>query len=279
MTGKIHNAYIKTVSAIAFILAFSFVGAQIASAQATTTPPKRPLEIRKELKQQATTTRRTILQSGKNNAEAIRAEAKERRDEIKENTGTSSPLIRLQQLKVNRASTTEALKANRASTTSALRANREEFKKQLDAQKDALKKQLSAKKSEKKKKLAEDARERVEKRVSNIYQRLTKKITDLTQIESRLKMRIDTVAATGKDTTSVNALFVTAQTALQKAQVNVDATKGLLDEQVASSTSKESIKLLVTTAETSIKDTSESFKKVAEGIRTLVGTSTATSTQ
>lgn len=167
----------------------------------------------------------------------------------------------------NRASTTKALRDNRASTTEALKANREAMIKEVKDRRETLKKQLEGRKNEKKQKLDDKKRTVVNTALQNIFKKLTEKIARLTNIDSRLNAKVVELRAKGTDVSTAVNLLATAKLTLEKAQVDVEATRAIATEQVGTSTSKEILKGLVGTAETSIKSSVEAYKKAAENLR------------
>lgn len=205
-------------------------------------------EVRKDIRQTATSTRRNIIQTGKSKAEDIRED-----------------------LKANRASTTKALRENRASTTAAIRANREELRGEIKEKRDELKKKLETFKKEKKQKLDDKKKGVVNTALKNIFARFSERIAQLTNINSRLRAKITELQAKGTDVASTVTLLTSAKTALEKAEVDVEATKTLASEQTATSTSKEILKSLVNTADESIKSAKDSYKKVGESLRPFLG--------
>lgn len=214
--------------------------------------------VRKDIRQIATSTRQTVIQNGKDMAQGIRVDAK---------AGVMSRASTTKALRDNRASTTEALKANRASTTAALKANREAMIKDIQARRDVLKKQIDAKKGEKKQKLDAKKKVIVEGALQNIFRKLLEKVSKLVSIDNRLNGKIAELRAQGIDTTTATSLLFTAKASLEKAQIDVEATRALASEQASTSTTKEILKSLINTAETSIKSSADAYKKVGENLR------------
>lgn len=169
-----------------------------------------------------------------------------------------------------RASSTIDLKALRASTTIAIKGSREEFQKDIQARREALKKQLEARKvekNEKKQKLDEKKKNVVNSALKNIYDRLQNKIAQLANIDARLNAKVAELKAKGNDTSTTTAFLVSAKVALEKAQIDVDATKALSAEQTATSTSREILKSLVKTAEESIKSAKDAYMKAGMSLK------------
>ncbi len=260
--------FLYSSTILAIILALALGGFQAASAEtegsARITPPKPGIrkeaaEVRKDIRQAASSTRKNIIQTTKTEIKDLRTGIN------KENRASTSAAIRdirqdrKEDLKANHASTTEALRANRASTTEAVKAKRE-----------GLLKDIKARKNDKKQKLANDARQRIEKVIGEIYAKLNTQIARLTRVDATLGAKIATLRTSGTDVTATEALYVTAQTAFAKAKVDVMATASVAHEQAATSTSKEILKGLAKTAETSIKTAAEAYKKVAESIRPFI---------
>lgn len=147
---------------------------------------------------------------------------------------------------------------------------RENLKDAIEARHKELKAKLDTKLAEKRaKKLDDKAKDRVEKTVANIYERLSNTIYKLTKVDIRIKTRITELENKGVDTNSVKVLLTTAETALTKAQTDVEATKALIASEVAGATSKESLRALVTTAVDSIKSAGKSYEAVHKALKEL----------
>lgn len=213
---------------------------------------------RKDIRAIATSTRRTIMQAGKDAAKNIREEAKD---------GLMNRASTTKALRDNRASTTEALKGNRASTTEAMKANREAMLKEIKVRQDALKKQIEAKKGEKKQKLDDQKKAVVAGALQNIFKKLIEKTAKLAVIDGRLNAKVTELRIKGTDVTTEASLLVDAKALLEKAQVDVEATRTLASQQAATSTSKEILKSLVNTAQASIKTAADAYKKVGENLK------------
>lgn len=115
------------------------------------------------------------------------------------------------------------------------------------------------------KNLEEEAKVRVVVKLDKIFDRLTNRLDRLTKIDAEITKRLSTRA----NTAPVVSLQVSAQTALAKAKVDVEAAKAAAVAEVKTTTSKEVLRNLVKTAEASIKTAGEEYKKVVEEMKDL----------
>lgn len=267
-----------------FALTLAFGGFSVASAEDSatqnpaTTPRKEFRDARSAIRAVATSTRRTIIQNTKTEVKDIRATGKDIRKEIlDENKGKMSSTTR-DELRTNRASTTDAIKAVREGRRTDLMANRASTTEAISAKKAELLKQITQRKTDKKKKLAEKALVAVENALGKIYANLNDKLARLNKVDANLTAKIAQLKNSGTDVTSASALLLEAQTSLAKATVDVQATASLAHEQTATSTSKEILKGLISTARTSVTTAGQNYKKVAESIQVYIPTTVSTST-
>jgi chromosome segregation ATPase len=148
----------------------------------------------------------------------------------------------------------------------------------IKEKRDELKKKLETLKKEKKQKLDEKKKGVVNTALKNIFARFSERIEQLTNIDTRLGAKTTELQTKGTDVTNTIALLTSAKTALEKAKVDIEATKTLASEQTSTSTSKEVLKSLINTADASIKSAKDSYKKVGESLRPFLEGSTSTST-
>jgi hypothetical protein len=165
------------------------------------------------------------------------------------------------------ATSPEARKEMRAEMKNTNDEKKSELKVKIDARKDELKKKIEGmkadKKDEKTKKLDEQAKERVIGHLTNIYDRLYTRITRLTKVDAEITRRL----ATRSPEPAVLVLHASAQSLLAQAKVDVEATKAASAAELTTTTSKEALRSLVTTAETSIKNAGEAYKKVVQALK------------
>lgn len=276
---------LKTSLLSTFILALVISGFSVASAQddasknTSSAPRKEFRDTRAAIREVATSTRRNIIQSTKTEVKDLQATGKDTRKEILENNKGKMSSTTRDELRTNRASTTDAIKAVREGRRTDLMANRASTTEAIGAKKTELLQEIAKRKTDKKKKLADKALAAVQDAVGKVYSNLNDKLSRLSKVDASLTAKISTLKNSGTDVTSASALLVTAQTSLAKATVDVQATASLIHDQTATSTSKEILKSLIKTAQTSVKTAGENYKKVAESIKAyLPKTSVASST-
>lgn len=115
------------------------------------------------------------------------------------------------------------------------------------------------------KQLEEKAQIRVVVKLDKIFDALTEKVDRLTRVDAEITKRL----AARTNTATVVSLQVTAQAALAKAKLDVEAAKEASVEEVKTTTSKEALRVLVTTAEASVKTAAAEYKKVVEAMKDL----------
>lgn len=174
----------------------------------------------------------------------------------------------------------EARKDNRAKIQADLKVKLDARRVELKANMDAMKVKV---KDERAKKLDQKAKARVEVRLGNIYKRLSERVTNLTRVDAGVAKRLAAYTAAQVSTASVVTLQTSAQALLAKARLDVEATKTLSQSELNATTTKETLRALVNTAETSLKTTHESYKKVLDALKALPklkvqATTTATTT-
>lgn len=141
-------------------------------------------------------------------------------------------------------------------------ARRVELKANIDAMK-------TKNKDERAKKLDEKAKARVEVRLNNIYKKLTERVSRLSQVDSEITRRLTQYATSGVSVVSVTTLQTPAQALLAKAKIDVEATKTISEAELNATTTKETLRAVVATAEKSIKTAAESYKKVLDALKAL----------
>lgn len=136
------------------------------------------------------------------------------------------------------------------------------MKSEIEARKKDMLQKLNSSKDERKKKLEAKAQEKVKKSLMNIFKNLNNQIDRLTKVDVKIGERIKALKETGADTTTQEAQYKIAQTALAKAKVDVEAANSATVEQTSTTTSKETFRALVKTAEDSIKAASKEYMKI-----------------
>jgi hypothetical protein len=162
---------------------------------------------------------------------------------------------KLGEIKTMRDETIANLKTNVEQRVTALKVN-------IAAKKSEVEKKIAAKKDEVKIKLATKAQDRVKKLLENIYGNLNGKITKLSEIDVKILAKINTAEINGTNVTAPKAQYVIAKASLDKAIVDVNATKAASIDQTSIKTSKDAIRLLVKTAEDSIKTAGAEYRKI-----------------
>ena len=264
---------LKTSLLSTFILALAISSFSVASAQdtmspnASSTPRKEFRDARAAIRGEATSTRRNIIQNTRAEVKDLRAAGSSTRREILDaNKGKMSSTTR-DELRANRASTTDAIQAVREGRRTDLMANRASTTEAISTKKTELLQEIAKRKTDKKKKLVDKSLTAVQDAVGKVYSNLNDKLTRLSKVDASLTSKLNELKNNGTDVTSASALLVTAHTSLAKATVDVQATASLIHDQTATSTSKEILKGLITTARTSVKTAGENYKKVVESIK------------
>ena len=161
--------------------------------------------------------------------------------------------ISLEELKANREKRIEAQEENRAKVQAGAEARKKEILAKLKERKDEIKKKLDAK-----------AQERVKKTLENVFKMLSNQIDRLTKVDVRISDKIKVLESSNVDVTAMSAQYLVAQTALEKAKVDVNAANSISIDQTSTTTSKEALRALVKTAEDSIKTAGAEYRKVID---------------
>lgn len=171
------------------------------------------------------------------------------------------------------ATSAEARMKARADMKADMKLNMEQRKAQVEVRKIELKKQIEAKKVENKqlkaKKLDERNKQKVGEKLGKVYARLSERLMGLTRVDAELTMRLNRMATSGVDVAPIRGLQATAQIALAKAKVDVEATKTLAAAEVNSTTTKETLRALVKTAEDSLKAAARAYKTAIDAAKIL----------
>jgi hypothetical protein len=161
-----------------------------------------------------------------------------------------------------RADMKVGLQADMAKRKAALEARRIELKAGIEDKK-------LENKAMKAKKLEVNKAAKVQEKLAAIYQRLTDKVNGLTRVDAELTTRIGKISAAGVDVSATQALLVTAQASLAKAKVDVEATQSIAISETMSTTTAETLRGLVATAEVSVKAAAANYMKVVEAVKAL----------
>lgn len=161
---------------------------------------------------------------------------------------------------------------------------KDKMKMEIETRKKDMLKKLNSSVDEKKKKLEAKAQEKVKKSLMNIFKNLNNQINRLSKVDIKIGERIKTLKEGGADTTLQEAQYVKAQAALAKAKVDVEAANSTSIDQVNNTTSKETIRGLVKTAEESIKAAGKEYMQIIPKlpeakVKTEVDTKSSTSTE
>jgi hypothetical protein len=178
---------------------------------------------------------------------------------------------RVEDIKAIKDTTIANLKANIEQRITALKTN-------IEARKAEIEKKIAAKKDEIKTKLAAKAQERIKKLLENIYGKLNNKIEKLSEIDAKILAKINTAEVNGVNVAAAKVQYTVAKAALDKAIVDLSATKTASIDQTSIQTSKDALRSLVKTAEDSIKAAGAEYRKIIPLI-TLPATSTKVETE
>jgi hypothetical protein len=154
----------------------------------------------------------------------------------------------------------------------------EDLKSNIDTRKAEITKQIEAKKSEIKTMLVVKAQENVKALLEKIYANLNSKIEKLTGVDVTILAKINASSANGIDVTSAKAQYTIARAALDKAIIDIAATKTISIDQTSIQTSKETLRALVKTAEDSIKAAGAEYQKIIPLITITTDTKVETTT-
>ncbi len=133
---------------------------------------------------------------------------------------------------------------------------------EIEARKKDMLSKLNSLKEERKMKLEAKAQEKVKKSLMKIFKNLNNQIDRLSKVDVKIGERIKALKESGADTSAQEAQYAKAQTALAKAKVDVEAANSTSTDQVNGTTSKETLRSLVKTAEESIKIAGKEYMKI-----------------
>ncbi len=136
------------------------------------------------------------------------------------------------------------------------------LKLEIEARKKDMLSKLNSLKEERKMKLEAKAQEKVKKSLMKIFKNLNNQIDRLSKVDVKIGERIKALKESGADTSAQEAQYAKAQTALAKAKVDVEAANSTSTDQVNGTTSKETLRSLVKTAEESIKIAGKEYMKI-----------------
>jgi hypothetical protein len=241
------------------------------------------LPVNNEINQAAKDNRQAIIDKAKQERDNIKTDLKAKLGDIKNSTTATLDQKKaeitdlknktIEDLKNSKIAIQEELKANLDKKITALKAN-------IDARKTELEKNITEKSNEIKVKLAAKAQEKVKATLENIYSKLTNQVENLNGVDVKIQARIDTAAKNGKDVSAAKAQYAIAKAALDKAIVDVSATKTISIDQTTTATSKDTLRSLVKTVEDSMKAAGVEYKKVLPLIPTVeTGVSSTSVTQ
>lgn len=213
-----------------------------------------------------------VRMEGRDDMQEIRRDAREDRKKIREDgrvmiKDATSSEVRMKA----RAEMQADMKANAVERKAAVEVRRADLKAKIDA----AKVQNQALKA---KKLDEKAQKKVEQKLAEIYKRLSEKVAKLTRVDAELQARINVRASAGIDVSAAQGLLAVSRVALAKARVDVEATQSIAAMETMSTTTKETLRGLVTTAEASVKAAAESYRKVIDAVLALPKPAVASST-
>ena len=248
------------------------------SADATTNVPvQKNIDIIKN----SLESRKAIINKVKEESSSIRQDFKNQVQTIKDSASLTAT-EKQTQLKDLINKKIEDIKAIKDTTIADLKANVEQrvaaLKTNIEARKAELEKKIIAKKDEIKKKLESKAQERIKKLLDNIYGKLNNKIEKLSEIDAKILAKINTAEVNGVNIAAAKAQYTVAKAALDKAIVDLSATKTASIDQTAIQTSKDTLRSLVKTAEDSIKAAGAEYRKIIPLITPATDTKVETET-
>lgn len=147
------------------------------------------------------------------------------------------------------------LKANLMKETAIIKQN-------IETSNAGLTKVLENTKDNTKIKLEAKAQEKVKALLDIIYTKLSSKIDKLSEVDRKILLKIGTAEAAKVDVSEIKTQYTVAKTALDKANADVLSTRMNSFEQIYIETSKETLRLLVKTAENSIKAAATEYQKL-----------------
>ncbi len=186
------------------------------------------------------------------------------------------PAVALQAADVkNSTSTVVSAQVMATSTADRIKAFQDEMRTRVENRKSELRKNL-AQKNGVAKKLDTQAATRVRTNLVAIYGKLSQKINRLSRIDSEITRKISAVAVISSSTASSSAFVASlnesqkkAKALLSQARIDLESTRVVALSEIATSTTKETIRSLVSTAETSIKVAAEAYRKILTTIKPL----------
>lgn len=243
-------------------------GISFASAEEASRP--RPvMEARKEIRDDRAEMRTGI----KGLATTTRAEMKDARGVMRENTQNNREEFRNEAKQMRAASSTpEEIKAKREAmkleNEDARKALKAEFESKRAAMKSDIKAKITAFKEGKKVKLDEARKERVSSTLDKAFDKLSAAIVRLEEFGERVSDAIARRKDNGADTVAAEAALVDANSALSDAKASVEAAKSALTESLggAEGISKEAVKDAARKALESVRNAKEKFVAVLKAL-------------
>jgi len=267
------GAYVLTLTMTLSLMA-SFFMPIIASAEENERSIPRdvnPMPLRIETKSEIMELRDDRMEARKEIKAEARDDRKEIRIEVKASgqIGASTTRAALQE---NRQMMLKALRENASTTREEIKAKREELKVKLEARREEIKNEI-------KKRLDDNAKNRIEKRIENVYGSFSNRIERLVNADAALTAKVNASQSEGVYLETTISLLTTAQGLLSKAKLDVEATKGIVIDELTTETSKEQIRLIIKTANESIVAAAKAYKDAVQNYRAVLQAHSTTSVE
>lgn len=151
--------------------------------------------------------------------------AKKEREAYKESLKNTKEAFKAQ-VEASRAAYKASLKEARETFHEEVEAKREAIKEQIEAKREAFKDKLQTIRDEKKRERTENIQERITKLNTNRTDAMLAHLDKMSEILERILEKVEEQKAAGKDTTQVETLVTTADSAIAAAQEAVTAQAG-----------------------------------------------------
>lgn len=188
------------------------------------------------------------------------------------------PAVALQAADVKNSTSTVSVQVMATSTADRIKAFQDEMRTRVENRKSELRKNIATSKVTQKNSIAQkldaQAATRVRANLISIYGKLSQKINRLSRIDSEITRKISAVGVISSSTASSSAFVASlnesqkkAKTLLSQARIDLESTRVVVLSEIATSTTKDTVRSLVYTAETSIKVAAEAYRNILTTIK------------
>jgi hypothetical protein len=178
----------------------------------------------------------------------------------------------------------QEIKAINKTRIEALKETTDKLQKAAKARQEELRAKLASSTASKKIKLAEQNKARAQQAILKQFNQFTNRIENLVKADVKIAEKLNslstsTLAYDLNAFASTTALYKLAQADLSKAKTDIAAAKEVALKETTASTSPQRIKVLVTTAQDSVKKAAKSYDAVSQSLKRLLRTVRKVQTQ